>query len=305
MNARALPAASKARHAAAQPALLASALDAAARGWHVFPLTPNTKRPAVHGWEQRATTDPVRIGRCWAAGPFNVGIACGPSGLVVIDLDTPKNGAHPPAEWAEPGITDGTDVLAELFHRAGQPMPDQTFRVRTCRDGRHLYFAAPGAPVQPNTVGRLGWLIDSRSAGGYVVAAGSVVDGATYRVELDVPPLPLPALLLISEKSTTARPVPARTSGRITDPAAWANTALDRECDKVATTREGGRNHAVVSAARSLARMVATSHLTRTEVEDRLTAAAHAAGIGDAEAARTIRSGLDWGLANTHVGRAA
>ncbi|MFE2914206.1 bifunctional DNA primase/polymerase [Kitasatospora indigofera] len=286
--------------------LLAAALDAAERGWHVFPLAPNTKRPAVTAWEQRATTDPVRIRRCWGAGPYNVGIACGPSGLVVVDLDTPKSpSVRRPAEWTEPGITDGTDVFAELFHRAGQPVPDQTFRVRTCRDGRHLYYAAPGGPVQPNTVGRLGWLIDSRSAGGYVVAAGSVVDGAAYRVELDLPPLPLPALLLISEKSTTARPAPARTSGRISDPVAWANAALDRECDKVATTGEGRRNRALVGAARSLARMVATRHLTRTVVEDRLTAAADAAGLGHAEAARTIRSGLDWGLANTTAGRAA
>ncbi|MFD7986854.1 bifunctional DNA primase/polymerase [Kitasatospora indigofera] len=290
----------------AQPALLAAALAAAERGWHVFPLTPNTKRPAVHGWEQRATTDPARIRRCWAAGPFNVGIACGRSRLVVVDLDTPKSSAaRPPAEWAEPGITDGTDVFAELFHRAGLPVPDQTFRVRTCRNGRHLYFAAPAGPVQPNTVGRLGWLIDTRSAGGYVVAAGSAVDGAVYRVELDLPPLPLPALLLISEKSTTARPAPAAASGRISDPVAWANTALDRECDKVATTGEGGRNHALIGAARSLARMVATRHLTRTEVETRLTAAANAAGISDTESARTIRSGLDWGLANTTAGRAA
>ncbi|WP_174855817.1 bifunctional DNA primase/polymerase, partial [Streptomyces rishiriensis] len=33
----------------AQSALLRAALDAAARGWHVFPLRPGTKRPALHG----------------------------------------------------------------------------------------------------------------------------------------------------------------------------------------------------------------------------------------------------------------
>lgn len=90
-------------------ALLRAALDAAERGWHVFPLRPGGKRPALHGesacagtgncatghrkWEQRATTDPDRIRAAWATGPFNVGIATGPSGLVVVDLDVPKSGA--------------------------------------------------------------------------------------------------------------------------------------------------------------------------------------------------------------------
>ena len=62
-------------------ALAAAALDAAARGWHVFPVRPGDKRPAYpdhteercngtdprcrnghQGWEPRATTDSTRIG---------------------------------------------------------------------------------------------------------------------------------------------------------------------------------------------------------------------------------------------------
>ncbi|MFH9768891.1 bifunctional DNA primase/polymerase, partial [Streptomyces microflavus] len=69
--------------------LLTVALEAAERGWHVFPLRPRDKRPALHGetacpgtgecaaghrkWEQRATTDPDRIRKAWSAGAFNVG----------------------------------------------------------------------------------------------------------------------------------------------------------------------------------------------------------------------------------------
>src|SRR5215207_4963274 len=37
--------------------LQASALDAAGRGWHLFPLRPGTKVPAVRQWEHEATTD--------------------------------------------------------------------------------------------------------------------------------------------------------------------------------------------------------------------------------------------------------
>ncbi|MFE9426228.1 bifunctional DNA primase/polymerase [Kitasatospora sp. NPDC006697] len=284
--------------------LMTAALAAADRGWHVFPLTPGAKRPAVVQWEQRATTDPDRIRRCWTSGPYNIGIACGPSHLVVVDLDVPKPGHRPPADWDLPGITDGTDVFAELAARHGLMTADQTFRVRTGSGGRHLYYRAPEV-AQRSTIGSFGWCVDTRAAGGYVVAPGSVVDGRPYPVELDVPLLPLPDFLLISKRSVPTATRTGSRTGRISDPTAWANAALDRECDKVATTTEGGRNHALLGAARSLARMIATRTLTRAEVENRLMDAAHAAGLHDKEAARTIRSGLDWGLTHTTARPAA
>src|SRR4051794_7290642 len=115
--------------------LLSAALRAAGRGWHVFPIRPGCKKPpALHGdtkerpcprtgicrdghqgWEQRATTDPDRIRRAWAAGPYNVGIATGPSGLVVIDLDLPKSPADvPPERLQTEGIRDGHDVFTAV-----------------------------------------------------------------------------------------------------------------------------------------------------------------------------------------------
>ncbi|WP_370027732.1 bifunctional DNA primase/polymerase [Planotetraspora sp. GP83] len=78
------------------------------------------------------------------------------------------------------GVNDGADVLAVLCEQAGQPLPFDTFTVRTRRGGLHLYFTAPiGGPVLGNTQGSrggLGWLIDTRAHGGYVVGPGSVVD---------------------------------------------------------------------------------------------------------------------------------
>lgn len=103
--------------------LAAAALAAAERGQYVFPLAPNSKYPALHsekdcphtgpcatghlGWEGRATLDPDRIRTCWAAGPYGVAVATGPSGLVVVDLDTPKHpGDTPPGPcpgwWTAP-----------------------------------------------------------------------------------------------------------------------------------------------------------------------------------------------------------
>ena len=213
-------------------ALLNAARWCAGRGWHVFPLRPGDKRPAFpdhkaedctgtdprcrgghQGWEPRATTDPGRIGRAWARTPYNIGLACGPSGLLVIDLDTPKPGEVPPPEWALPGVTDGADVLAVLCERHGQPFPCETFMVRTRRGGLHLYFTAPPGVRLGNTSGRsgrgLGWLIDTRGHGGYVVAPGSFVDlpdgTGRYEVVYDRPPAPLPDWLAAL---LTARPPP-------------------------------------------------------------------------------------------------
>ena len=76
----------------AEPGPLWSALAAADAGWHVFPCAPGSKRPALReNWQDLATTDPGRIRAWWARQPYNIGIACGPSGLVVIDLDVARD----------------------------------------------------------------------------------------------------------------------------------------------------------------------------------------------------------------------
>ena len=38
------------------PGLASAALWFATRGWHVFPLAPGSKRPAVEAWETAAAT---------------------------------------------------------------------------------------------------------------------------------------------------------------------------------------------------------------------------------------------------------
>lgn len=87
--------------------VLAAALEYAARGWYVLPLDPWTHQPAspnhdAHtcdgadpwcrrrhtGWERLATTDLTRIARIWERKTWDIAIACGPSGLLVIDTAT-------------------------------------------------------------------------------------------------------------------------------------------------------------------------------------------------------------------------
>ncbi|GAB3990680.1 hypothetical protein GCM10029978_119440 [Actinoallomurus acanthiterrae] len=299
--------------------MLSHALRAAERGWPVFPVRPGEKRPAFpdhtaarctgrdprcanghQGWEPRATTGTGRIRRGWAAVPYNIGLACGPAGLVVVDLDVPKPGEEtPPAEWRAEGVHTGAEVLAVLAARAGEPIGPlyDTYTVVTGRGGRHLYFTAPEGTRLGNTQGDLGWLIDTRAHGGYVLAAGSVVDGRPYVLESDRPPAPLPAWLF----QRLSRPAPPPVGPVTIAPgtgrrSAYLRAALAREVERVTGAAEGCRNAALYTAAVALGQLVAGGALSAAEVETLLeqAAAAHvtARAYTPAEARNTIASGL-------------
>ncbi|MFI8079845.1 bifunctional DNA primase/polymerase [Kitasatospora sp. NPDC086009] len=311
----------------ARSALAHAAQAAAARGWHVFPLAPDAKYPALHseercprtgpcatghhGWEQRATTDPEVIRRAWEHGSYGIGLACGPSGLVVVDLDTPKHpGDLPPARWAGPGITDGLDVFAALCERHGHPGEYETFTVRTGRGGRHLYFAASAGTTLRNTTGDkgsgLGWKVDTRAHGGYVVAAGSTVAGRPYTVVRDAPALPLPAwlaALLTPKAPPVAKLDTAAVRARIGRLAAYTQAAVRGEAEKVESAGEGVRNHTLFASAAALGRLVAAGTLPEQDATDALLGAGQKAGLGEAECRRTIAKGLARG--GNGVGRAA
>jgi hypothetical protein len=281
--------------------LLDIALAAARRGWHVFPLRPDDKRPAVKDWETRATCDLDRITRCWSAGAYNVGIACGPSGLVVVDLDRPKPDQVAPAEWRIPGVNDGADMLAVLAERCGQPYPCETYTVTTTSGGTHLYWQHPDRPELRNTAGALGWLIDTRAHGGYVVAAGSIVDGNRYTVEWDADPAPLPgwlADLLTAESrplpAEEAAPVLLRDTGRR---AAYVGAAIDAQRQRIAQAPHGQRNRALYLSAVALGQLAAGGALAAEDVYTALWPAARAAGLTRRETDRTIRSGIKAGAA--------
>jgi len=95
---------------------------------------------------------------------------------VVIDLDT-----HSPLpdDWRLPGVHDGRDVLALLAEWAAQLWP-VTYTVKTPTGGLHLYYTTPDGPEIRNSAGKIGPLIDVRGGGGYVLAAGSVLDERAY-----------------------------------------------------------------------------------------------------------------------------
>ncbi|MCM1975334.1 bifunctional DNA primase/polymerase [Streptomyces sp. G1] len=291
-----------------RPALLRAALDHAGRGWPVIPLRPGSKVPALHGerhcpgtgdcsdghrtFEQRATTDPGRIHAAWTRGPFNVGIATGPAGLVVVDLDMPKN------QDKDKGSSDapcGATTFQALCERAGQAVPT-TYRVRTPSGGIHLYCTAPSGVRLANTAGTLAPLIDTRAWGGQVVAPASTTPQGPYTVLDDAPVAELPAwlhtALTAPQKRPTAPilPPPARDSSR------YAAVALEREVAAVASTSEGGRQAQLLRAVRAVGRFVAWGDLDRATVEAAFTCGGESAGLPPAECRATIRKALDYSI---------
>ncbi|SCL21341.1 Bifunctional DNA primase/polymerase, N-terminal [Micromonospora nigra] len=318
--------------------LLTAALGHAARGWHVFPLRPDDKRPAFPdhtaenctghdprchaagrhlGWEPRATTDPQRIRRAWSTRPYGIGIACGPSGLVVVDLDVPKNAADtPPPEWA--GACDGLDVFATLAHRHGTPTDpyggfgphtppragiEVTYTVTTASGGSHLYYQHPtGGPQLRNTTGDrggLGWKVDTRAHGGYVVAAGSTAAGHPYSVALDCDPAPLPAWIA-DQLAPAPRPAAARSVALVSVDrhGRYVAAAIRRQVAHLTAAPDGQRNHALFTSAVALGQLAAGGALTHDDVTAVLEPAALTIGLRPAEIARTIASGLRTGARN-------
>jgi hypothetical protein len=256
------------------------------RAWSVFPCVPGEKRPLTPNGLKDATTDPTRIRAWWERWPdANIGVACGPSGIVVVDVDNPE----------------GTKTLAGLDY----DFP-RTLSSVTGSGGAHYFYAMPDPPVR-NTAGRLPGVdvdtpgIDCRGDGGYVIVPPS---RTVHRYEW-----------LPETWSRTVVPAPSwlrspiRENGRLRgdiealldiQPAgpAYGRKALEAETRRVATALEGTRNHTLVSAAFNLGQLVAAGVLDEYTVTTHLGTAAHSAGLEWREIEETMGNGLEAGKAN-------
>lgn len=287
----------------ARSALLSAALQVAALGWHVHPLRPGGKGSALHGeracpgtgecasghmkWEQRATTTPSRIRAAWNAGAFNVGIATGPSGLVVVDLDVPKENNGKDSSDAPSGAAS----FAALCERAGQSWPT-TYTVRTPSGGMHLYFTSPPGVRLPCTAKTVAPNVDTRAWGGNIVAAGSTTAAGTYEVADDVSVAALPGWLLQRLQAAPkpfAAPAPVIIPGQATR---RAEVALERETARVRNAPEGQRHDLLLKRTIAIGRFVVWGEIARDVVEEAFGAAGEAAGLPAAECRATIRDAL-------------
>ncbi|WP_435858213.1 bifunctional DNA primase/polymerase [Streptomyces umbrinus] len=328
----------------------------ARRGWPVHPLAPGRKTPAAncgncrtqahpptqcpclpagrwcHGFHA-ATLDQQRIARWWGSHPdLGVGVACGPAGLVVIDIDA--HSTEPPSrDRILPGISiadhvdlaglaNGFHTLAVLAALRGQRNPAEditTLRVTTPSGGLHVWYRNTDNRrwqcSSGSSQGRaLAWQVDVRAHGGYIIAPGTTTRHGTYTPLGDArEPAPLPAWLAQELERTghlpaptipAPRPVPPRAQqavlaagggrDRLT-PALAAILAPVHECGRAP---EGtGFSDALNRAAYTLGGLVAASRLTQNEAEQILEETAAAVRPGqERRAAQIIRSGMSEGL---------
>jgi hypothetical protein len=217
-------------------ALKAAAIELARRAVAVFPCAVNGKVPLTpHGCKDASTIE-AQVDAWWTEEPSaNLGIACGPSKLVVIDVDM------------RPDL-DGQSSLALLEAELGRlPL---TRRATTPSGGEHVYFKAPGEDVEiRNSAGKVGVGIDIRADGGYVIAPPSVYGGKVYAwsTKHSVAELPAPWIELLRSKppetwAFASRP-PPKTNGKRAEAYYWS--ALNNEGEELARTPEGSRNHAL------------------------------------------------------------
>ena len=144
------------------------ATDMAKRGFHVFPLCPNTKLPAIKGFPVKATYDLGQLRKWWGENPqYNIGISTsrfnGSQAVLAVDVDD-KDGRA------------GSSTLLEL-ELEGHSFPD-TLTQKTPSGGKHLLYRVPRAVRQGVDV--LGRGLDIRSSGGYVVGKGSILSLGEY-----------------------------------------------------------------------------------------------------------------------------
>lgn len=137
-------------------------------GFHVFPLNENSKIPAIKGFPKEASFKGEILENWWKRDAnFNIGISTtrfqNGAALVVVDVDNK-------------GKKRGDETLLAL-ELEGYEFP-KTFEQTTPGGGRHLVYSHVEAVKQGVDV--LGSGLDIRSKGGYIVAAGSTLDGKPY-----------------------------------------------------------------------------------------------------------------------------
>ncbi len=154
----------------------------ASQGYQVFPVGKDKKPSQGYLWGDYPISDPEMIRLQWQNNhkQCGVGIITGKeSNLLVLDIDN-KNGAK------------GSQSLKELESKYGD-LP-KTFTVKTPGGGHHYYFRYNDCGLTIDAGVMDG--VDYRGEGGYVVSAGSVVQGGVYLVENDVPVADAPAWLI-------------------------------------------------------------------------------------------------------------
>lgn len=278
--------------------MLHAALAAQACGFHIFPVARGAKvpHPAAGKWGETATNDRNQIQHFWShVDPqANIGVACKPSQLLVVDLDQPKEPWKLKGtewEYLHAGYgpyVSGEQVWDEIRYKYGDPPP--TYVVETPSGGLHLYFWWPATLGPMSQASPVKGVIDVRGNGGeyggYVLAEGSRIGNGGYRVPAGFDGVPVafaPDWLVEMVRQKPQRPAVRQPKG-IMQPGAVSWSGL---VESVRHAGHGNRNNALLWSARTMCEEGATLD----ECKRTLGPAAAEAGLGEMEIERTIESG--------------
>ncbi|MFI9008837.1 bifunctional DNA primase/polymerase [Actinosynnema sp. NPDC053489] len=269
-----------------------------------------------------ATADTAVIGRWAARWRTSVwAVHLGVSGLLAVDLDT--HGGTPPAQplnglpWPDgnPLPADGIDTYATLAGLRGQGFDVDTLLTETPSGGLHLLYTAESGRWKSSSGhvrkgesavrNGLGWQVDIKAYGGYVVLPGSTTPTGTYRrASTALTPAVLPdwltAELVRTGHDRHATPTPIRPATPVTvtargedRQARYAAAALRSACEELAAMQpDSGRNRKLFRSTSRLAGMVEAGWIDRHQVETALATAAHTAGLPAGEIRYALASGF-------------
>jgi putative DNA primase/helicase len=294
-------------------AMLDAALGYAARGWPVFPCSPDTKAPllpkeskpgAKDGGLYLASADERQIRAWWDRWPkAMIGLPTGkPSGTVVVDLD--------------PKQFEANDMLMALGAWLGSELDARISRTQS--GGYHLVFAAPEEKLG-NRAGLFRRItdapeeirehVDVRADGGYIIVPPSVMTSGTFYEWLSPPDGPLPVLPgrlqdAIS-KRLDERPGAAAQPGASPSPAQpphgdavdearrkWALAGLDRITRELAATGEGARGFELNKAGYVLGGYVGAGILDHSIAAAALFSACERNGLAGKDGARKCHDNI-------------
>ena len=227
-------------------------------GFRVFPV--RNKRPALAGWQDKATDDPEEAIAMFKFFPAaQVGARTGVKGLFALDFDTVP--------------TD--DVLSVL---------PETLTTKTAQ-GLHLFYRS-SEPIR----NRVGWKpnLDVRGVGGFVVVPPSLHPSGIRYAFLDpsraVSEAPAALVEALKAGGERKRLIPQTSYGGIDHDIIVK--AFDVTASRVANAQEGTRNATLFSAACEVAEWVRAGLIH----EDYLAKLVEISSLPEDEAIRTVMS---------------
>ena len=213
---------------ASGPSKLDHALAWAARGFHVFPLSPGSRIPLPDSrGHLDATRDAETIERWWrdpltgSVRDYNIGCSPRDGRHLIVDLD----------------VKEGRQGIADYLAMGGEL---KGLIVATTTGGRHIYYTAEDIRTG---AGKLAPGIDTRGADGYAVAPGSTIDGVAYKIVEDGPIQPLPAFVAEKVGTRTDRDRARLVTSFAVDPDRFANVRRAIRVAQAAEPACGGMWH--------------------------------------------------------------